>query len=174
MSRRVEGCDLSGLVGLLICHHRPAPRLRVAWINAPQYTYLLSERRARSGRRDDPDCQTRRKTKTLQTPSQTPAPAPRGRCLTRSPFSAIIEEKTNKQTQRRSRRKEKVVRVEDVPMVIRGYGTFYSLRRGEMRFLSSLSTGCVAFVAATDINLRDRLECGSVTVMEVSCQTGVR
>lgn len=172
MSRRVEGCDLSGLVGLLICHRQPAPRLRVAWINAPQYTYLLSERRARSGRRDDPDCQTQRKTKT---PSQTPAPAPRGRCLTRSPFSAIIEEKPNKhRTQKRSRRKEKVVRVQDVPMVIRGHKTFYSLRCGGIKFLLGLSTSCVAFVAATDINLRDRLECGSVTVMEVSCQTGVR
>lgn len=74
VSRRVEGCDLSGLVGRLIRHRQPAQRLRVAWINAPQYTYLLSERRARSGRRDDPDCQTQRETKTLQTPSQAPPP----------------------------------------------------------------------------------------------------
>lgn len=59
--------------------------------------------------------------------------------MTRSPFSAIIEEKTNKQTQRKSRRKEKVVRVEDVPMVTRGHETFYSLRCGGIRFLLSLS-----------------------------------
>lgn len=65
MSRRVRSCDLSGLVSLLIRQHSPVQCLRVAWISAPQYTYLLFKHGLNNrgvSHQDDPDCQTRRNT----------------------------------------------------------------------------------------------------------------
>lgn len=67
-------------------------------------------------------------------------------------------------------------RVLDVLMVIRGTEQFVfcKVEKFDLGLLLRLSTGCVASVAAVDIHLRRKLECGRVTVMELSCQTDVR